>query len=266
MPSAAKAFSLGRAFFGLALIGSGLLQLIHGELVRLVPERPVWLPPTAHSRLVYLIGFLLVALGAAILSGRLVTSAATLLAALILFDVLFIYPPSMLADPRIDRPLLRGFMYTNPLKCLALIGGAALLAGRLPDRVRGLAFLGRGVGKWEAAGASLLAAFLIVCGLQHFAYREFVTLMVPEWMPERRFWTYFTGVALIAGGTGILVPRTARLAASLSALMIFLWVLMLHIPRAVALPSHAFETAGVFEALALSGVALIVAGSRERQV
>jgi uncharacterized membrane protein len=266
MPTPAQAFSLGRALFGLALIGSGLLQLVHGEFIRLVPERPVWLPAPAHAGLVYLIGFLLVALGAAILSGRLVTTAATILAALLLFDVLVIYPPSMFANPQIDRPLLRGFMYTNPLKCLALIGGAAMLAGRLPDRMRGLAFLGRGVGKWQGAGAALLAAFLVVCGLQHFAYREFVTLMVPEWLPERRFWTYFTGVALVAGGTGLLLPRTARLAASLSALMIFLWVVMLHLPRAVALPNHAFETAGVFEALALSGVALVVAGSRQGPV
>ncbi len=43
--------------------------------------------------------------------------------------------------------------------------------------------------------------------------------------------------------------------------MIFLWVLLLHIPRALAGPNHANETAGVFEALAISGVALIVAGT-----
>ena len=46
--------------------------------------------------------------------------------------------------------------------------------------------------------------------------------------------------------------------------MIFLWVLMLHIPRAVSLPAHAFETAGVFEALALSGVAFLTAGRGNR--
>jgi hypothetical protein len=46
--------------------------------------------------------------------------------------------------------------------------------------------------------------------------------------------------------------------------MIFLWVLMLHIPRAIQEPAHAFETAGVLEALALSGVALLVAATRVR--
>ena len=43
--------------------------------------------------------------------------------------------------------------------------------------------------------------------------------------------------------------------------MIFLWVLLLHIPRALAGPNHANEAAGVFEALALSGVALVVSAS-----
>jgi uncharacterized membrane protein YphA (DoxX/SURF4 family) len=109
--------------------------------------------------------------------------------------------------------------------------------------------------------AILLALFLVVCGMQHFAYRDFVTTLVPSWMPARGFWTYFTGVALMAGGTGILVRKTSRLAASLSALMIFLWVLLLHIPRAFAEPNHANETAGVFEALAISGVALLVAAT-----
>ena len=45
--------------------------------------------------------------------------------------------------------------------------------------------------------------------------------------------------------------------------MVFLWVLLLHIPRTVAMKST-FELDGVFEALAISGVALLVAGSRPR--
>ena len=107
-----------------------------------------------------------------------------------------------------------------------------------------------------------LAFFLLVCGVQHFVYARFVAELVPSWIPPQLFWTYLTGVALIAGGAGMLLPRTARLAGAMSALMIFLWVLLLHIPRTIMLPEHAFETAGAFEALALSGVALIVASTR----
>jgi uncharacterized membrane protein len=250
---------LGRTFFGVATMASGVLQLVTGDFVRIVPKLPPWIP--AHSTWAYLVGVVLVAIGIAILSGR-ARIAASLLAAMILADVLFLYMPQMVVNPVVDRPFLRGFMWTNPLKALALVGGTAILVWRSPDVSRGVSSLVRAVERWGPKGAMLLAIFLIVCGVQHFVYRDFVTAMVPAWIPPgQRFWTYFTGVALIAGGVGILLPQTTRLAASLSAVMIFLWVLLLHIPRALAGPNHANETAGIFEALAISGVALLVAGT-----
>lgn len=237
------ALSVGRAFLGAATLASGILQLVIGAFVRLVPKLPAWVP--APSALAYVVGVVLIVTGLRILLDRTARAAATLLAAMLVFDVLFLYLPQMIATPGVDRPFLRGYMWTNPLKCLALLGGAAILMGRIP------------------IGAVFLSVFLIVCGLPHFVYADFVLTLVPSWIPPgQRFWTWFTGVALIAGGVGILVPRTARLAAMMSALMIFLWVLLLHIPRALAGPQHAFETAGIFEALALSGVALLVAGNR----
>jgi uncharacterized membrane protein YphA (DoxX/SURF4 family) len=103
---------------------------------------------------------------------------------------------------------------------------------------------------------------MIVCGIQHFIWVEFVTSLVPTWVPPNAlFWTYFAGMALIAGGAGLLVPRTARLAGLMSGLMVFLWVLMLHIPRAVAAAdagSSRNEWTAVFEALAVSGLAVVL--------
>jgi uncharacterized membrane protein len=251
--------SLGRTFFGAATTASGVLQLVTGEFVRLVPKLPAWIP----SSWVWadLVGVVLVAIGLAILSGSMTRPASILLGVMILLDVVLLYAPHMVWNPEVDRPYLRGFMWTNPLKALALVGGTAMLA-RLPGPERPLAALVRAFASLEPLSGWLLSIFLIVCGIQHFVYSDFVTTLVPSWMPAQRFWTYFAGVALMAGGVGIQVPRTARLAANLSGLMIFLWVLLLHIPRALAGPNHANETAGVFEALALSGVSLLVAGTR----
>ena len=249
--------TLGRCFYGAGALASGVLQLAIGGFVRLVPA-PAWLP--ARRPVAYLTGVVLIVLGLAILSGRMARTAATILAGMILVMVVCLVPTTFF-NPVIDRPLLRGFMYTNPLKSLALVGGAAMIAGRWPDTMRGIS--GLGIGRWERLGPVLMATFMIVGGMQHFAYRQFVDTLVPAWIPpSQRFWVYFAGVALIAGGIGMLVARKARLAASLSGLMIFLWVLLLHIPRAVSGPAHANETAGVLEALALSGVALLVAGTR----
>jgi uncharacterized membrane protein YphA (DoxX/SURF4 family) len=68
------------------------------------------------------------------------------------------------------------------------------------------------------------------------------------------FWTYFSAVALIAGGLGLITGIKARLAATLSAYMIFIWVLTLHIPLAVNSGGSANEWTAVFEALATSGI------------
>jgi uncharacterized membrane protein YphA (DoxX/SURF4 family) len=254
------ALALGRTFVGVAAMASGVLQLVTGDFVRLVPKLPAWIP--APAAWAYLVGVVLVVIGLALVSGRLARAAASVLAVMILVDVLFLYAPQLVVHPVFERPYLRGFMWTNPLKCLALIGGAAILAARSSGEPRPLSPLVRGVGSWEPLGAVFVAAFFVVGGVQHFVYNDFVTELVPAWIPGRRFWAYFTGVALIAGGTGILVRPFARLAATMSALMIFLWVLTLHIPRSFAGPNHANEIAGTFEALALSGVALIVAASR----
>lgn len=251
----AVAQSTGRAFFGAAVIGSGILQVVVGQFVRLVPTLPAWVP--APSVMPYVGGVVLVVLGIAIVAGRWASTAATVLAGLILFSLFILYAPTMVVNPVVDNPFFRGFMWTNPLKCLALVGGAALIAARWPDGTR---LPGGGVGSCARAAPVLLALFLMVGGFQHFWYRQFVDALVPAWIPPgQRFWTLFAGACLLLGGIGILVPRVARLAASLSALMIFLWVLLLHIPRSIAGPGHAVETAGVFEALALSGVALLVA-------
>jgi uncharacterized membrane protein len=253
--------TLGRCFFGAAVLASGVLQLATGTFVRLVPKLPAWLP--AHSAWAYAAGVVLVVAGLAILSGRMVRTAASVVGLMILLKLVLLFPSHMFSNPLIDRPLLRGFMWTNPLKSLALAGGAALLAGRLGGEGRAPSALARAFARLEPLAAVFLAVFLAVCGMQHVVYRQFVDTLVPAWIPPgQRFWTYFTGVALMAGGVGILVPRAARLAATLSGVMILLWVPLVHVARAVAGPQHANETAGAFEALALSGVAFMVAATR----
>jgi uncharacterized membrane protein len=185
--------SPGRTFFGLATMASGVQQLVTGNFVRLVPKLPAWVP--AQSAWPYVVGVVLVAAGLAILTGPMARTAAAVVAAMILVIVVVLYPPSMVANPLIDRPLLWGFMYTNPLKCLALVGGAAILLGRLPDEPSVLSPLVRAIGRLEPLGAVLLAIFLIVCGIQHFWYSPFVVTLVPAWLPARMFWTYFTGAS-----------------------------------------------------------------------
>src|SRR5678809_171304 len=112
-----------------------------------------------------------------------------------------------------------------------------------------------------AAAAVTLGIFLLICGAQHLVYAGFVDGLVPAWIPpSQRFWTIFTAVALLAGGLGVMLPWTRRLAGLAVGVMIFLWVPLVHLARTLA-EKNAFARAGAFEALALAGVAWIHAAS-----
>jgi len=244
--------ALGRLFFTVSMIAFGIQQLMTGKFVRLVPPLPAWVPvPSAWASLT---GIVLIAAGVAIGAGRLALWAAAVLGAMLLLSILFLHIPLAATDP------LVGFMWTNPFKALAFLGGVILLAGALPEEDAGRSSaLARLFQKLLPLGPLFLAAFMIIGGIQHFVYADFVAKLVPSWIPGTRFWVYFTGVALIAGGAGILLPKTARLATTMSGIMILLWVVLLHVPRALADLHNAGEMSGVFEALALSGVAFILA-------
>ncbi|HUG13330.1 MAG TPA: hypothetical protein VMM36_20105 [Opitutaceae bacterium] len=243
----------GRRFFAVAAVGSGVMQLVNASFVRLVPALPTWIP--WHSGLAMLTGGVLVLIGFAILLDRKRRPAALVLGATLVLVFLLLALPVALSNP------LAGFMWTNPAKTLALAGGAFLIASASGMRGSPASSSKRSL----LIATALLAVFLIICGVQHFFYAGFVDTLVPAWIPPgSRFWTYFTGVALIAGGVGLLLRGTVRAAALLSAAMVFLWVLLLHIPRALSEANQASELAGVFEALAISGVALLIAGSSPR--
>jgi hypothetical protein len=99
----------------------------------------------------------------------------------------------------------------------------------------------------------------VISGIQHFIYTNFAASLVPAWIPgDARAWTYFTGVALIAGGTGLNIPVTSRLAALLSGLMVFSWFWIVHVPRTSVSVSDGIA---LFEALAVAGIALLLSGS-----
>jgi len=223
----------GRYCLGAAVAASGLMQIINGGFVRLVPKLPEWVPAQSFGAVAT--GFALVLIGAAILTGYKTREATLGLAALLLVTFGF----------RLPEFAANSAALINPAKILALAGGAILVGGRGE--------------KWPWVAPVLFGIFFLLCGWAHFQYAGFVDTMVPAWIPpSQRFWTYFTAVALLAGGLGVILPPTRRLAGILAGVMIFLWVLVLHIPLALKM-RNAFELAGVLEALALTGVAWLVA-------
>jgi uncharacterized membrane protein len=251
----------GLLFFAAALLGTGLQHLIAQDFVTRMfrmdagsqPGRPV---------LACLLGLLLIGIAAAFALGKRARAAALVLAALFLLSILFLHVPSIAANPGM------GGVWTNPAKVVVFFATAllvaALSASGAPAETDGRSLEDRRLRRAHVLAKLLFSGFLILCGVQHYVYSDFVATLVPGWVPGHTFWTYFTGTALVAGGVGLLVPKTARWAALLTALMIFSWFVLLHIPLALAAPHEPMEWAGVCESLAMSGVALLLAGTLPR--
>lgn len=248
-PSPSPLLSIGRWFYALPMVAFGVLYLVAGDLTpRFLPGWPSWLP--GRALVPYLLGALLIASGLAILSRRDIRAGAMTVALLIGVSLLCGYLPRLVARPGF------GGAWTGPAKYLALLGGALLLAP--PSRKEACS-------SPTFAPRLFLSAFLVLGGVQHFVYESFVVTLIPDWIPAHVFWSRLAGLALIAGGLGLWVPRFARLAATLTGVMIFLWFLILHVPRAAAAPSDPLEWSGVFESLATAGIALMLAGLTPRR-
>ena len=56
------------------------------------------------------------------------------------------------------------------------------------------------------------AATFLTTGSLHFIQEKFFTAIVPKSLPNPKALVYVSGVAEIAGGIGVLIPRTRRLA------------------------------------------------------
>ena len=252
-PETPSMLRFGRLLFALSVVASGIYQLVTGRYVNLVPVNPDRLPPAWQA---YLFGVLFVLIGVGLLIRRTVSAAATVLAELLL--VLFFGFGLRVALAQASA----GYVWVDPLMELALLGGVGLAVvprdgspGSALDRV------------FETAARFApwaLGAFLAYCGVTHFPYAKYVAGMIPPWIPGHMFWTYFAAIALIAGGIGVVVPRTARLAATLSGIMLLSWVFLVHIPLAIS-TKKVGEVSRGFQALQDSAVAFMLAGTVRSQ-
>jgi hypothetical protein len=100
--------------------------------------------------------------------------------------------------------------------------------------------------------------FLTASGIQHFLFALFVVTLIPSWIPFPGFWTYAAGILLAFSGLCMIVGLKRKLVLLFSAVMIFSWVLILHIPRAFFITPNINEFTALCEALGFASLLFIL--------
>jgi uncharacterized membrane protein len=252
---------MSQIFFSLGIIGIGIQHFIYSNFI---PVMLPWWPSSipGRSSAAHFLGAILIFAGALIIIKKQPRIVATRLG--LIFSLLFVVIVLIQLTQNKFADLLKPGIWTNALKEFAFCGSAFVVAASLPRNKLPIKKEPSLVEKFENKIMSLsqfpLAIMVLIFGIDHFIYLGYVSTLVPAWIPGHIFWTYFAGAALIASGTGIILNIEARLAATMLGIMLFIWVIILHIPRAIADPSGNMgnELTSVFEALAFSGVAFIM--------
>jgi len=247
-----------RISYGIMMAALAVQQIFYAAF------RPVIMPPITfpgYAICVYIASIALIAASVAIILDKNTRTVALILGGifLLLFVCCFI-PYELISDPNYN---ILG-VWTSAGKDLVFAGGGFVVAGSYPFRQADsskesplILFLERLI----PFGSVFVCITMISFGTDHFLYAKDVSGLVPTWIPGAMFWTYFAGVALILSGIAIILRIQLKMSALLLSLMIFLWLLMLHISRAIADPYglQGNEVSSVFEAFGFSGIAYLIA-------
>jgi hypothetical protein len=113
-------------------------------------------------------------------------------------------------------------------------------------------------------GQILLGAALLILGFQHLYYAEFISSMIPFWIPLKIYYTWITGIALMLAGTSFLFNVKISPASFALSLMALSWIVMLHLPRIISRPGDLYEWIFGFQAMAVSTGALTLFGMQSK--
>lgn len=150
------------------------------------------------------------------------------------------------------------FDFTGAAFLMSVAGLALLAIGLLAAR-NDIA-LARGFDRIVALTHLCFAIPLAMFGAEHFALGSSMIGLVPPYMPGRLFWIFFVGVALIVASLSIATRIQVRWAGLLFAIMMLLFVAMIHLPGAIRTGDRIIWTVVIRE-MSFAGGGLVLAGS-----
>jgi uncharacterized membrane protein len=242
---------LGHILFASCMAGLGILSLLSGDFALDWQPVPDGIP--FRRFLAYMSGAILVATGLGSLVPRTARASMRALTIFVLLWAVVLRLPRVIAHP-LDEGKWLGLGET-----LVLVVGGWMTLLWIKER-------GRDAGSPDAEKQLRMARFIYgvslpAIGLSHLMYGDGTASLVPAWLPCRLAFAYLTGAGHIAAGLGILLGILPRLAATLEAIMISLFTLLIWVPRAANAPASRFEWTALFVSSALTAAAWTVAGS-----
>jgi uncharacterized membrane protein len=239
-----------RVSLAVAMIAIGAVSMVYGNdsfIWVLIPDMP------GSATLVYLCGIVALASGAGLLWEPYLLPACRTLVIFLLLWLVVLKVPYLLGSP------FEVVRWESLGETLAILAGALCIlathAGDWEKRRVGFVVGERGI----RVARYLLVVALVTFGLAHFAYANMTASLVPRWLPFPHFIAYLTGAASIAAAAGMLFGSYARLATNLEALMLWLFTLLVWIPRVTNAPSDQGNWTEWFLSAAIAAGAWVVA-------
>jgi uncharacterized membrane protein len=223
---------LGRGFFAIAAASLAILSLTYGDFAPSGRSLPDWIP--WRETWVHLSALILLAASAGLCFSRTALPGALTIGAYQAVWAVLGIPPIL------SQPLSIGAWY-GFCEAMTSLVGAWILYAMLPRQSRGSEMSIAG----ERAVRMAQVLFGLTCvfyGSSHFVYAEYTASMVPSWLPNRMGLAYFTGLGHLAAGFGIIVGSLPRLAATLEAIMMSLFGLLVWVPSFLAQPRPQWAT------------------------
>ena len=227
-----RSIAIGQGLIAIASASVAVFSLAYGEFAPGGIALPAWMPwPQAC---IVATALLVLAASAGICFPRTAPVGALII---VVYEAAWtVFPlPGVLPSP-----LSFGAWYPACEGLSALVG-AWILYALLRSAPGGPEVPAAAAGSVRAAQI-LFGLSCVVYGGSHFAYAEYTAGMVPGWLPARLGLAYFTGLGHVAAGIGLIFGILPRLAATLEAIMMSLFGLLVWVPTFFMQPTPQWAT------------------------
>jgi uncharacterized membrane protein YphA (DoxX/SURF4 family) len=242
--------TLGRIFFGVGILGLGVLHFFYPGIRPIIIPELTNIPPDL-SFVGYSIAVLLIGSGLLIALGKEFNTVSLMMGVVFLGLFLFGHLPWSLSGGSLNQ------YWVNTNKIIALAGGFLVMSAvNAPSYGKPMQLLA----KLGPLGKYLFAIMLYNFAVGHYNNLEGISNIVPKYIPFPELWTFLGGVALMGSAISIFSGFKVRAVTLLLGLNLFIWLLLLHLYYTVLYPSwqEGENFIGTLTCLAFCGTALVI--------